>query len=107
MYLPDRILVAPSGFKESLDAIEVAEAIAAGVRRALPGVHVSALPVPDGGEGTVSILAATTGGVMTETVVAGPVGRPVTATWVMLGGGAVARAARAAGSGRDHHPWGG
>ena len=52
MYLPDRIPVAPSGFKESLDAVEVADAIAAGVRRALPGVRVTALPVPDGGEGT-------------------------------------------------------
>lgn len=87
MYLPDRILVAPSGFKESLDAMEVAEAIAAGVRRALPGVRVSSLPIPDGGEGTVSILASTTGGSMRETVVAGPVGRPVAASWVMLGGG--------------------
>lgn len=87
MYLPDRILVAPSGFKESLDAVEVADAIAAGVRRALPGVRVSALPVPDGGEGTVSILASTTGGTTHECVVTGPVGRPVTAAWVMLGGG--------------------
>lgn len=86
MYLPTRILVAPSGFKESLDAVEVAEAIAAGVRRALPGVHVSTLPVPDGGEGTVSILASTTGGTLHETIVAGPVGRPVAASWVMLGG---------------------
>lgn len=86
MYLPDRILVAPSGFKESLDAVEVADAIAAGVRRALPGVRVTALPVPDGGEGTVSILAATTGGTVHETVVTGPVGRPVTASWAMLGG---------------------
>lgn len=101
MYLPDRILVAPSGFKESLDAVEVAEAITAGVRRALPGVHVAALPVPDGGEGTVSILAATTGGTLHETVVTGPVGRPVTARWVMLGGGgprtAVVEMAAAAG----------
>lgn len=86
MYLPDRILVAPSGFKESLDAVEVADAIAAGVRRALPGVRVSSLPIPDGGEGTVTILAATTGGTMHETVVTGPVGRPVAASWVMLGG---------------------
>lgn len=101
MYLPDRILVAPSGFKESLDAVEVAEAISAGVRRALPGVHVATLPVPDGGEGTVSILAATTGGTLHETVVTGPVGRPVTARWVMLGGGgprtAVVEMAAAAG----------
>lgn len=87
MFLPSRILVAPSGFKESLDAVEVAEAIAAGVRRALPGVHVSTLPIPDGGEGTVTILASTTGGTLHETVVTGPVGRPVAASWVMLGGG--------------------
>ena len=101
MYLPDRILVAPSGFKESLDAVEVAEAIAAGVRRALPGVRVSTLPVPDGGEGTVSILASTTGGTLRESVVTGPVGRPVVAPWVMLGGGgprtAVVEMAAAAG----------
>ena len=33
-----RVLVAPSGFKESLDAEQVARAISAGVRRAVPGV---------------------------------------------------------------------
>ena len=34
-----RVLVAPSGFKESLDAEQVARAISAGVRRAVPGVR--------------------------------------------------------------------
>ena len=40
MYMPERILVAPSGFKESLSAVDVADAIAAGVRRVYPGVRI-------------------------------------------------------------------
>lgn len=34
--MPLTVLVAPSGFKEGVDAAEVAQAIAQGVRRALP-----------------------------------------------------------------------
>ena len=51
MNVPGRVLIAPSGFKESLSAEQVADAIAAGVRRALPGVVVDRVPVVDGGEG--------------------------------------------------------
>ena len=51
MYMPERILVAPSGFKESLSAVDVADAIAAGVRRVYPGVRIDRQPIPDGGEG--------------------------------------------------------
>ena len=49
MYMPERILVAPSGFKESLSAVDVADAIAAGVRRVYPGVRIDRQPIPDGG----------------------------------------------------------
>lgn len=35
MYAPQRILIAPSGFKESASAEDAAEAIAAGVQRVL------------------------------------------------------------------------
>lgn len=56
-----RVLVAPSGFKESLDAEQVARAISAGVRRAVPGVRVRTVPVADGGEGTARTLASATG----------------------------------------------
>ncbi|SQG63477.1 glycerate kinase [Corynebacterium renale] len=82
MYLPARILVAPSGFKESLSAVEVAESIAAGVRRVLPGVRVDLYPVPDGGEGTVEILADRPGAVTHAAQVTGPVGQQVQATWL-------------------------
>ncbi|OZC57532.1 glycerate kinase [Rhodococcus sp. 06-621-2] len=86
--VPQRILVAPSGFKESLCAESVATAIAAGVRRVLPGVRVDTAPIADGGEGTARTLAAATRGQLHDAVVTGPVGQAVTAQWATLGGSA-------------------
>ncbi|MBG6216154.1 glycerate kinase [Arthrobacter sp. CAN_A6] len=86
MTVPQRILIAPSGFKESLDAETVARAIAAGVRRVLPGVQITAIPIADGGEGTAATLAAATGGVLVPVNVTGPVGDPVESHYARLGG---------------------
>lgn len=88
MVVPQHIVVASSGFKESLDAGTVARAIAAGVRRVLAGVQIDAVPIPDGGEGTAAILAEATGGELVTERVAGPVGDPVEAAWARLGGSA-------------------
>ncbi|MFD5869182.1 glycerate kinase [Corynebacterium sp. NPDC060344] len=87
MFIPQRVLVAPSGFKESLSAVEAAEAIAGGIRRELPGVRVDIYPVPDGGEGTVDIIAARTGAQRRTTRVTGPVGQPVFAEWAIVDDG--------------------
>jgi len=84
--LPQRILVAPSGFKESLDAAAVAAAIGAGVRRALPGAAVKTVPIADGGEGTAETLACATGGQLVPVTVNGPVGQQVQSHYAMLGG---------------------
>lgn len=84
--IPQRILVAPSGFKESLSAEAVAQAIASGLRRVIPGVQVDEFPVPDGGEGTAAALAAATGGELVPLRVTGPVGDLVDAHWAKLGG---------------------
>jgi len=82
-----KVLVAPQGFKGSLAAAEVAEAIAAG----LPEEHeAEPLPVADGGEGTVEALLAAIGGERRSTVVEGPLGQPVEATWAMLADGRAA-----------------
>lgn len=83
--IPKRILVAPSGFKGSLDATEVAEAIADGVRRALPSARLDLAPIADGGEGTARLLAEVTEGRIHECEVLGPVGEPVAAHWAELG----------------------
>lgn len=93
MFIPQRVLVAPSGFKESLSAVEAAEAIAGGIRRELPGVRVDIYPVPDGGEGTVDIVAARTGAERRTTRVTGPVGKPAFAEWAIVDDGSGGRTA--------------
>ena len=74
-----RILIAPSGFKESLSATETAEAIAEGIRRALPDAPLQLLPLVDGGEGFAEAVVAAAGGRVEHRRVTGPVGDRVTA----------------------------
>ena len=79
-----RIVIAPSGFKECLDAEQVADAIQAGVRRVIPGGVVDTVPLIDGGEGSARLLARATGGTLVPVTVTGPVGDPVAAHFAML-----------------------
>lgn len=81
-----RIVIAPSGFKESLSAEEVAAAIAQGVRRASPTAKIIELPLVDGGEGFSKTLVNITGGSLYPVTVTGPVGQPVDAHIGLLGG---------------------
>ncbi len=80
-----KILAAPQALKGSLDAAAVARAIEAGVRRALAEAEVVALPVADGGEGTVDALVAATGGELREATVTGPLGETMVARFGLLG----------------------
>lgn len=81
-----KILLAPSGFKESLDAPAVAAAMAAGIRNVLPIAEVVSLPLVDGGEGFTTGLVAATGGAVVPVEVTGPVGQRVAAHVGLLGG---------------------
>ncbi|MQL52485.1 glycerate kinase [Desulfofundulus thermobenzoicus] len=94
-----RIVIAPDSFKESLDAPQVARAIATGVRRALPAVETVEVPLADGGEGLTATLVAATGGRLCKATVTGPLGEPVIAHWGILGDGqtAVVEMAQASG----------
>jgi glycerate kinase len=80
------VLIAPSGFKESLGVKDVVEAIAAGARLAMPGAHILRAPVVDGGEGFTEILVESTGGTLRRLNVTGPVGETVPAFVGFLGG---------------------
>ena len=80
------IVVAPQSLKGSLDAPEVGEAIAAGIRRVWPTADIRVVPVADGGEGTARALISATGGTLRQATVTGPLGDPVTAEYGMLGG---------------------
>ncbi len=91
-----RVLVAADKFKGSLTAVEVAERVTAGLRRVVPDVLVEALPVADGGDGTVAAAVAA-GFERREVRVAGPLGDEVTAAYALRDGTAVVEMAEASG----------
>lgn len=95
-----KVVIAPDKFKGCLSAPKVAEAIAAGVRAAVPDAQLDLCPVSDGGEGFVDALVAATGGRIEHHRVTGP--RPdmkVDAPFGILGNNQTAVIEMAAASG--------
>jgi glycerate kinase len=80
-----RIVVAPDSFKGSIGAAEAAAALAAGWRGARPDDDLSCVPLADGGEGTLEVLAAAVPAARWHRIaVTGPAGPQVTARWLEL-----------------------
>lgn len=94
-----KIVIAPDSFKGSLSAKQAADAMAAGVCRAMPDAEIVRVPMADGGEGTVQSLVDATGGTLVTATVIGPLGTPVDATYGLLGDGTTAVIEMAAASG--------
>lgn len=94
--MTQRVLIAADKFKGSLTAVEVAERVTAGLRRIVPGLDAEALPVADGGDGTVAAAVAA-GFERHERKVAGPLGQEVTAAFALRGDTAVVEMAEASG----------
>lgn len=80
-----KIVIAPDGFKETLAAMEVASAIAAGAIEACGDAQIDLCPMADGGGGTVAAMVAATGGQLMSADVFGPLGEPVRAQFGLLG----------------------
>ena len=80
-----RIVICPDSFKESLTALEVAEAMATGFRRVWPHADYDLSPLADGGEGTVQAMLDATEGHWSSAEVTGPLGTPVQARFGLLG----------------------
>ncbi|WP_243719053.1 glycerate kinase [Actinomadura sp. KC06] len=93
---PGHVLLAPGRFAGALTAAQAARHLAAGLRRARPGVPLVELPVADGGEGTVEAAVAA-GWRRVEVEVCGPTCRPVTARLAVNGRSAVVELAEASG----------
>jgi glycerate 2-kinase len=98
---PLRVLVAPDSFGGALDSVAVAQAIAAGWLRARPNDEVIQAPMADGGEGTLAAVSAALGDRATRRSVAAhdPLGRPISADYLLLDDGRVAFVEMAAASG--------
>ncbi|WP_200303171.1 glycerate kinase [Streptomyces adelaidensis] len=91
-----RVLIAADKFKGTLTAVQVAERVTAGLRRVRPDLAVEALPVADGGDGTVAAAVAA-GFERREVRVTGPLGEPVTAAYALRDDTAVVEMAEASG----------
>ncbi|NIG78366.1 glycerate kinase [Klebsiella sp. Ap-873] len=94
-----KIVIAPDSFKESLSAMQVAEAIEQGFREIYPNAEYIKLPMADGGEGTVESMVAATHGQIIPVTVTGPLGLPVEAFFGITGDGETAIIEMAAASG--------
>lgn len=94
-----KIVIAPDSFKESLTALEVANAIERGFKRIFPNAEYVKLPMADGGEGTVQSLVDATRGRLIEAEVTAPLGNQVKSFFGLSGDGKTAIIEMAAASG--------
>ncbi|HCM61093.1 MAG TPA: glycerate kinase [Morganella sp. (in: Bacteria)] len=94
-----KIVIAPDSFKESLTAMQVADAVEAGFKIIFPDAQYIKLPMADGGEGTVVSMIEATQGILKEVTVTAPLGNKVTAFYGLSGDGKTAVIEMAAASG--------
>ncbi|MBX9974062.1 glycerate kinase [Cytobacillus firmus] len=94
-----KIVIAPDSFKESLSALDAANAIERGFKFIFPEADYKKMPMADGGEGTVRSLVDATEGTIIERTVTGPLGEPVKAFFGLMGDGKTAVIEMAAASG--------
>jgi glycerate kinase len=94
-----KILIAPDKFKSALNAREVAENIAKGLRDALPDAKIDIVPMADGGEGTAEAICEARGGSWLKCKAHDPFGREIEAryAWIEDGKLAVMEMSEAAG----------
>ena len=88
--IPRKIVIAPDKFKGSLSGAAAAAAIAAAFAEVFPDAAIVQKPVADGGEGTAQALLASLGGREVTRRVTGPDGKPIEASFGLLGDGGVA-----------------
>lgn len=94
-----KIIIAPDSFKESMTALEVADAIETGFKEVFPDGNFIKIPMADGGEGTVQSLVDATNGEIVHRTVTGPLGQQVESFFGISGDGKTAFIEMAAASG--------
>ena len=79
-----RILIAPNAFKNSLDAVKVAEAISKGLQQSKLSCITVCFPIGDGGDGTASLLMQHFNGKIIEAIVHDPLGRKIKTSFGLI-----------------------
>ena len=93
-----KYVLIPDSFKGTLSSLEVCRIVAEEIRAQEPDAEICAIPVADGGEGTVDAFLAAVGGQRVRVACHGPYGEPLSAEYGLLPDGtAVVEMAAAAG----------
>ena len=82
-----RFVFASDSLKGTLSSEDAARLLAAAAERHFPDCSWTAVPMADGGEGTVDALVSACGGERVSALVSDPLGRPVEAAYALLPGG--------------------
>lgn len=92
-----KIVIAPDSYKECLSSREVATAMADAALQACPSAEVVQIPLADGGEGTLDVLAGAIGAKLHKARVSDPLGRTIDARFATLGDTGIIEVAQACG----------
>ena len=92
-----KCIVISDSFKGTLSSQEICEIARQSIPRIFPDCQIVAIPVADGGEGTVECFIEAIGAVPVTVTVSGPFGEPVEATYARKGPSAIIEMASAAG----------
>ena len=79
-----KAVLIPDSFKGTLSAPEICEVMTKAIHRHFPACVVDAIPIADGGEGTIDAFLAAMGGEAVEVPCAGPFGEPMTGRYGRL-----------------------
>lgn len=94
------ILIAPNRFKNCLSARAVGEAIARGLHAVRPNIITTIIPMSDGGDGLVEVLAELPAAKQIKTATRDALGRKLTAAWLLTPDLAIIEMALASGLAR-------
>jgi len=72
-----RFVLAPDSYKGTMSATQVCEVMRRAILSEMPDAVIDAVPMADGGEGTVEAIVAATGGSSVALQATGPLGAPV------------------------------
>lgn len=92
-----KIVIAPDSYKECLSSREVAASMAEAALQVYPTAEVVQVPLADGGEGTLDVLAGALGAKVHEARVSDPLGRTIDARFATLGDIGIIEIAQACG----------
>ncbi len=92
-----KIVIAPDSYKECLSSREVAAAMAEAALQVYPSAEVVKIPLADGGEGTLDVLAGALGAKVHEARVSDPLDKTIYARFATLGDIGIIEIAQACG----------